>query len=441
MIKTILDYTNLNIADLIKNYQKQISIIHNNLEANATNEDDWLGWINMPFQYDSDLLFKESWKRMKALATKLQEEVQVLVVVGIGGSYLGARAGLDMIQGLFPKFNKVKDVKIIYIGNTISSTYVQQVIEYLKDKEFAINIISKSGTTTEPAIAFRLLKELLVKQKKHKAEIANRIVATTDKSKGVLHDLAQSEGYQMFVIPDNIGGRYSVLTPVGMFPMMVAGIDCQAIINGAKLANQECKIDKIDVNNAYLYAAARYHLYKNNNKAVEILVSYELQMQMFCEWWKQLFGESEGKQGKGLFTASVIFSTDLHSMGQFIQEGSKVFFETVIKIKKPNQDLKIATDKDNQDQLNYLTNHSLHEINNIALQGTIEAHSDQELGKTPNILLQWETMDAKMFGYASFFFMKACAVSAMLLGVDPFNQPGVEVYKKKMFSLLGKKNN
>ncbi|WP_308150140.1 glucose-6-phosphate isomerase [Spiroplasma sp. AdecLV25b] len=437
MIKTILDYTNLNLADLIKNYQKQISTIHNNLEANAKNEDGWLGWINMPFQYDADLVFKESWKRMKALATKLQEEVQVLVVIGIGGSYLGTRAGLDMIQGLFPKIDKVKGVKVIYLGNTMSSTYVQQVIEYLKDKDFAINVISKSGTTTEPAIAFRLLKELLIKQKKNKTEIASRIITTTDKSRGVLHDLSQEEGYQTFIIPDNIGGRYSVLTPVGMFPMMVAGIDCQAIINGAKLANQECKNDKIDINDAYLYAAVRYHLYKTN-KAVEILVSYETQMQMFCEWWKQLFGESEGKEGKGLFPASVIFSTDLHSMGQFMQEGSKIFFETVIKIKKPNQDLKIAMDKANQDQLNYLTKYSLHEINNIALQGTIEAHSDQNLGKTPNILLEWEKMDAEMFGYASFFFMKACAVSAMLLGVDPFDQPGVEVYKKKMFSLLGK---
>lgn len=438
MIKTILDYTNLNINNLIKSYQKQISMIHNKLEANAKNEDDWLGWINMPFQYNSDLVFKESWKRMKTLAIKLQEEVQVLVVVGIGGSYLGTRAGIDMIQGLFHKIDKTKGVKIIYMGNTMSSTYVQQVIEYLKDKEFAINVISKSGTTTEPAISFRLLKELLIKQKKNKTVVASRIIATTDKARGILHDLAQKEGYQMFVIPDNIGGRYSVLTPVGMFPMMVAGIDCQAIINGAKLASQACKNDKIDVNDAYLYAAARYHLYNSNNKAVEILVSYEAQMQMFCEWWKQLFGESEGKEGKGLYPTSVIFSTDLHSMGQFMQEGSKIFFETVIKINKPNEDLKIAMDKEDQDQLNYLTKYSLHEINNIALQGTIAAHSDQELGKTANILLEWEKMDAEMFGYASFFFMKACAVSAMLLGVDPFNQPGVEIYKKKMFNLLGK---
>lgn len=437
MIKTILDYTNLNLNNLIKSYQKQISMIHNKLEADAQNEDDWLGWINMPFQYNGDLVSKESWKRMKALATKLQEEVQVLVVVGIGGSYLGTRAGIDMIQGLFPKIDKARGVKIIYMGNTMSSTYVQQVIEYLKDKEFAINIISKSGTTTEPAISFRLLKELLINQKKNKAVVSSRIIATTDKARGILHDLAQKEDYKMFVIPDNIGGRYSVLTPVGMFPMMVAGIDCQSIINGAKLASQACKNDKIDVNHAYLYAAARYHLY-NNNKAVEILVSYETQMQMFCEWWKQLFGESEGKEGKGLYPTSVIFSTDLHSMGQFMQEGSKMFFETVIKINKPNEDLKIAIDKEDQDHLNYLTKYSLHEINNIALQGTITAHSDQELGKTANILLEWEKMDAEMFGYASFFFMKACAVSAMLLGVDPFNQPGVEVYKKKMFSLLGK---
>lgn len=436
MIKTNLKFTNLNISELSTLYQEKVTTINTELENNANNEDGWLGWINFPFAYQNDITFQKTWKRMKALSIKLQKEIEVLVIVGIGGSYLGARAGIDMVQGLF--HNK-SPVKIIYMGNTISSTYVQQVLLYLKDKEFAINIISKSGTTTEPAIAFRLLKELLIKQKKNNIIVNSRIIATTDKAKGVLHNFAKEEGYETFIIPDNIGGRYSVLTPVGIFPMMVAGINCEEIIAGAQLAAKECKSDKIDINHAYLYAVSRYHFYKTNNKAVEILVSYELQMQMFCEWWKQLFGESEGKDGKGLLPASVIFSTDLHSMGQFIQEGSKIFFETVIKIKKPNEDLKITLDKENKDQLNYLTKYSLHEINNIALQGTIEAHSDKIVGKTPNILLEWDTMDDKMFGYASYFFMKACAVSAKLLGVDPFNQPGVEIYKKKMFTLLGKK--
>lgn len=436
MIKTNLKFTNLNVKELATLYQEKVTKFSNELEINANNEDGWLGWINFPFAYEKDIIFQDSWKRMKALALKLQKEIEVLVVIGIGGSYLGARAGIDMIQGLF---NNTAPVKIIYIGNTMSSTYVQQVLSYLKDKEFAINVISKSGTTTEPAIAFRLLKELLIKQKKNNLIINSRIIATTDKTKGVLHDLAVKEGYETFIIPDNIGGRYSVLTPVGIFPMMVAGIKCEEIIAGAQLAAKECKNDKIDINQAYLYAVARYHLYKTNNKAVEILVSYELQMQMLCEWWKQLFGESEGKDGKGLLPTSVIFSTDLHSMGQFIQEGSKIFFETVIKIKKANEDVKIPIDKNNNDQLNYLTKYSLHEINNIALQGTIEAHSDQIVGKTPNILLEWDAMDGKMFGYASYFFMKACAISAKLLEVDPFNQPGVEVYKKKMFTLLGKK--
>ncbi|WP_425381472.1 glucose-6-phosphate isomerase [Spiroplasma endosymbiont of Polydrusus pterygomalis] len=436
MIKTNLNFTNLNVKELSTLYQKKVTDINNELEANAKNEDGWLGWINFPFAYEEDIIFQDSWKRMKALALKLQKEIQVLVVVGIGGSYLGARAAIDMIQGLF---NSTAPVKIIYMGNTMSSTYVRQVLSYLKDKEFAINVISKSGTTTEPAIAFRLLKELLVKQKQNKTVVNSRIIATTDKTRGVLHDLAIEEEYESFIIPDNIGGRYSVLTPVGIFPMMVAGINCEEIIAGAQLAAKACKSDKIDINQAYLYAVTRYHLYKTNNKAVEILVSYELQMQMFCEWWKQLFGESEGKDGKGLLPTSVIFSTDLHSMGQFIQEGSKMFFETVIKVKRPNEDINIPIDKKNNDQLNYLTKYSLHDINNIALQGTIEAHSDEIVGKTPNILLEWDTMDSKMFGYASYFFMKACAVSAKLLGVDPFNQPGVEVYKKKMFTLLGKK--
>jgi len=434
MIKTNLQLANISTKDLLS-YQPQVAKIHAELENNANNETGFLGWLNLPFQYEKDLTFKATWDKMQTLAVKLQQEIDILVVIGIGGSYLGTRAAVEMIQGLF---NLKAPVKIIYVGNTMSSTYLYQILAYLKDKEFAINVISKSGTTTEPAIAFRLLKDLLKKQKQDEAIVKSRIIAITGAEKSLLHDLATASSYQTFIIPNNIGGRYSVLTPVGIFAMMVAGIDCQQVIKGAQLAYQACKNDQIAKNDAYAYAVARYHLYKNNHKAVEILVSYELQMQMFCEWWKQLFGESEGKAGKGLLPVSVIFSTDLHSMGQFIQEGSKIFFETVIKVLTPNADVKIPLHKHDDDQLNYLTKYSLHDINNIALQGTLAAHSDEEQGKTPNIVLEWAKMDAEMFGYASYFFMKACAVSASLLGVDPFNQPGVEFYKKKMFALLGK---
>lgn len=438
MIQVNLKNAQIKDEELLK-YQEQVTLIHQKLDASILNEEEFCGWIEMPLRYERDLNYQSAWQTMNTVALRLQEEIDILLVIGIGGSYLGGRAAIEMVQGLY---NKVAPVKVIYVGNTLSSTYTAQLLEYLVDKEFAINVISKSGTTTESAIAFRLFRDLMIqKQKKSKEMIKNRIIVTTDSTVGLLHDLAKEEDYQTFVIPNDIGGRYSVLTPVGIFPMLVAGIDVDKVLIGAQKAYQECKSDKILVNPAYKYAVSRYHLYQEKNKSIEILVTYELQLQMFCEWWKQLFGESEGKDNKALFPASVVFTTDLHSMGQFIQEGSKIFFETVIAVKKPNKDIKIPVLENDEDKLNYLTKFSLNEINYKACQATVAAHSDYELGNVPNIVLEWETMDSEMFGFASYFFMRACAMSASLLQVNPFNQPGVEVYKQNMFQLLDKNSN
>ncbi len=435
MINVDLKNAQIKIEDLLK-YQDQVTTIHQKLEANIANEDEFCGWIDMPLRYERDLDYQASWQKMNTLALKLQEEVDILLVIGIGGSYLGSRAAIEMVQGLY---NQKAPVKVIYCGNTLSSTYVSQLLEYLTDKEFAINVISKSGTTTEPAVAFRLFYDLMINgQKKSKDVVKNRIIVTTDKETGVLHQLAKDKGYQAFVVPNDIGGRYSVLTPVGIFPMLVAGLDVERVMIGAQKAYQECKNDKILANPAYKYAVSRYYLYQERNKSIEILATYETQLQMFAEWWKQLFGESEGKENKGLFPASVLFTTDLHSLGQFIQEGSKIFFETVITLKEPTLDVNIPTFENDEDQLNYLTKYSLNEINYKACQATIAAHSGYQFGNVPNIILEWEKIDSEMFGFAAYFFMRACAMSASLLQVNPFNQPGVEVYKKNMFQLLGK---
>ncbi|MGL5268483.1 MAG: glucose-6-phosphate isomerase [Spiroplasma sp.] len=436
MIQVDLKNAQIKDEELLK-YQEQVTFIHQKLDAGILNEEEFCGWIEIPLRYERDLNYQSAWQTMNTVALRLKKEVDVLLVIGIGGSYLGARAAIEMVQGLY---NKKMPVEIIYVGNTLSSTYTAQLLEYLTDKEFAINVISKSGTTIEPAIAFRLFKDLMIKkQKKSKEIIKNRIIVTTDSKTGILHDLAKEEGYQTFIIPNDIGGRYSVLAPVGIFPMLVSDMNVDKVLIGAQKAYQECKTDKILVNPAYKYAVSRYHLYQEKNKSIEVLASYELQLQMFCEWWKQLFGESEGKDNKGLFPTSVVFTTDLHSMGQFIQEGSKIFFETVITVKNPNQDISIPKLEKNEDKLNYLTKYSLHEINSKACQATIAAHSGYQLGNVPNIVLEWESMDSEMFGFAAYFFMRACAMSASLLQVNPFNQPGVEIYKKNMLQLLGKK--
>ncbi|AHF57394.1 glucose-6-phosphate isomerase [Spiroplasma eriocheiris] len=424
MIKT--DLTNA-ISELDFNkYNQQIAAIHQMIHNKTGMGHEFLGWVEWPLNYDKAELAK-----MKAVASELTKEIDVLLVIGIGGSYLGSRAAIEMINGLYYQ----PQVEIIYLGNTMSSTYTQQVLDYVKNKEFGICVISKSGTTTEPAIAFRLCKDLL-EQKKGKAVAKTRIVAVTDKAKGALKELANQEGYQTFIIPDDIGGRYSVLTPVGIFPMLVAGVNVDEVFAGAKLAYEDTLSADL-TNQAYRYALARYLLNTRDHYQSEMLVSYELQFQMLNEWWKQLFGESEGKDGKGLLPTSCIFSTDLHSLGQFIQEGTKnIIFETVIKINKPNGDLVLTADQENLDGLNYLAGKTLHSVNTIAMAGVVDAH--HQSGNVPNIILEFATMDAKMFGYLSYWFMKACAMSAYLLKINPFNQPGVEIYKTNMFKLLGK---
>ncbi|WP_215826368.1 glucose-6-phosphate isomerase [Spiroplasma endosymbiont of 'Nebria riversi'] len=423
MIKTNISYTHLTNQELNK-YQNKIHSIHKTMITERKGlGSNFLGWVDLPKNYN-----KTEWEAMKIIAKRLIPEIQVLIVIGIGGSYLGAKAAIDMIKGLYSQ----DSLEIIFVGNTLSSTYTNQVLEYVKDKEFAINVISKSGSTTEPAIAFRLFRDLL-EQQKGKAISKTRIIATTDAKNGILKNLADQEGYETLVIPDDIGGRFSVLTPVGIFVMAMAGIDIDRVILGANQAYTDLSNDTLE-NQAYKYAVVRTILHQEKQYPVEMLVSYEIQMSSLAEWWKQLFGESEGKDSKGILPASVNFSTDLHSLGQFIQEGSKVLFETVLQVKKPSLDVKIATNSDDVDQLNYLTNYSLHQINALALEGTIDAHSNE--GKVPNIILELETMDEIMFGYLVYFFFKACAMSAYLLEVNPFNQPGVEVYKKKMFKVI-----
>lgn len=400
------------------------AMIHNKTGAGS----DFLGWVNLPAQYDTQEV-----QEIKTCVEKLQKEIDVLFVCGIGGSYLGARAAIDAINGLYPT-NKVE---IIYVGNTFSSTYLAQVQEYVKDKEFAINVISKSGTTTETSIAFRILKDLCI-ERYGQEKAKERIIATTDKAKGALKTLATSEGYTTFVIPDDVGGRFSVLTAVGLFPIAMAGIDIDAMLDGAKEAMDSYNNDDLQTNPAYQYAVAR-HMLLNKGFSAEMFVTYELQLAMMSEWWKQLFGESEGKENKGLLPTSATFSTDLHSLGQFIQEGSKVLFETILQIETPQCDLLIPKTEDDLDCLNYLAGKSVDYVNKKACQGTIEAHV--VTGKVPNILLSIDTLDAKGFGHLVYFFELACAMSVYLLDVNPFNQPGVEVYKANMFSLLGKPSN
>lgn len=399
--------------------------------VNKTGEgNDFLGWIDLPVDYD-----KEEFARIKKAAARIQADSDVLVVIGIGGSYLGARAAIEALRHSF--YNSVdksirKTPEIYYAGSNISSTYMAHLLQVIGDRDFSINIISKSGTTTEPGIASRIFKKKLV-EKYGKEGAAKRIYATTDKAKGALKTLATEEGYETFVVPDDVGGRFSVLTAVGLLPIAVAGCDIDALMVGAAKAMNDFKAD-FDNNDCYKYAALRNIMY-NKGKAIELLVSYDPSFCMMSEWYKQLFGESEGKDNKGLFPSSVVFSTDLHSMGQFIQQGSRVMFETVVDIKKPKQDLFLEEDKENLDGLNFLTNQNMSVVNRKAFEGTVLAHTE---GGVPNIILELEDTTEKSLGYLIYFFEKACAVSGYLLGVNPFNQPGVESYKSNMFALLGK---
>ena len=423
MLKVDLSHTG--IENEVREYSEKVKEIHKMIHEKTGEGNDFLGWVDWPKDYDY-----EEVDAIVEASKRINEECDTLVVCGIGGSYLGAASAIEMLNGLFAN----SKVKIIFMGNTFSSTYTAQVLKYLEDKEFAINVISKSGTTTETSIAFRLVKELAIK--KYGKEKANsRIYATTDKARGALKNESNIEGYKTFVIPDDIGGRYSVLTAVGLLPIAVSGQDVREILAGASQARLDFETANINDNAAYQYAVARYIL-NQKGYPVEMFVTYEPHFQKLGEWWKQLFGESEGKNGKGLLPDSVTYSTDLHSLGQFVQEGTKVLFETVFIVNNPQIDLEIPSDETNLDGLNYLAGKKMSFVNEKAFLGTLAAH--EEDGKVPNILITMDKMNAYNYGYLVYFFEKACAMSAYLLGINPFNQPGVEIYKKNMFKLLGK---
>ena len=429
-LKLNLENSGVNEKDILK-YSQQILDIHNKMNENADDKDNFLGWINLPTKYD-----KKEVERIKLAAQKIRKNSDVLVVIGIGGSYLGARAVIESLTHTF--FNlipveKRKAPKILYAGNNLSPTYINDLIDAIGDSDLSINVISKSGTTTEPAIAFRIFREIL-ENKYGIQEARKRIYVTTDKSKGALKKLSNEEEYETFIIPDNIGGRYSVLTPVGLLPIAVSGIDIDKLLYGARLAQEKYDDDNLKYNDCYRYAVARNVLYKRE-KLIEILVNYEPKMHYFTEWWKQLFGESEGKDGKGIFPTGVDFTTDLHSMGQYIQQGKRDIFETVISIDYNASDIIIKTDGDNLDGLNYLAGKRLGYVNKKAMEGTIEAH---KTGLCPNIVVEIDELTEETIGHLIYFFEKACAVSGQILGINPFNQPGVEEYKKNMFRLLGK---
>ena len=388
---------------------------------------DFLGWLDLPVDYD-----KEEFERIKVAAEKIKKTADVLIVIGIGGSYLGARAAIELLKSPFYNNMKKDTPDIYYVGNNINPTYLQEILAICEGRDIAVNVISKSGTTTEPALAFRIFKKL-VEDKYGRDGAKDRIFCTTDKARGTLKNLADTEGYETFVIPDDVGGRFSVLTAVGLLPIAVAGCDIDGLMKGAAKAREDFTAD-FDNNDCYKYAALR-NILNRKGKSVELMVSYDPAFCMMSEWYKQLFGESEGKDNKGIFPASVVFSTDLHSMGQFIQDGSRVMFETVVDIKKPKQDLFLEDDAENLDGLNFLTNQNMSVVNRKAFEGTVLAHTE---GGVPNIILELDEIDEENLGYMIYFFEKACAVSGYVLGVNPFNQPGVESYKANMFALLGK---
>ncbi len=408
-----------------KAYADRVTTIFNKIKTRKGLGSDYLGWDRYPETYD-----KEELSRIKETAAYIREHFDVLVVCGIGGSYLGARAVIEALKGNFYHDR----LEIVYLGQTFSPTYTAQVLEYLKDKRFAVNVISKSGTTTETSIAFRLLKTMLEK-KLAPEEVRHAIYCTTDKSQGALKQLAAAEGYATFTLPSDIGGRFSVFTPVGLLPIACAGIDVEALLGGAQRAMRDLEKPDLDKNPACRYAVIRHALYQKRH--VEMFVTYEPQYGQLGEWFKQLFGESEGKESKGLLPTSASFSTDLHSLGQFIQEGSPILFETNLYVKKPGLDVNVPLTASDLDGLNYLAGRPLSFINEKAFLGTLEAHVTT--AQVPNLVIEIEKLDAQELGYLLYFFMKTCAISAYLLEVNPFNQPGVEVYKRNMFRLLGKK--
>ncbi|BCZ44330.1 glucose-6-phosphate isomerase [Clostridium gelidum] len=411
--------------------EDMVKSAHDKLHNGTGAGNDFLGWIDLPVNYD-----KDEFTRIKKSAEKIKADSEILIVIGIGGSYLGARAAIEMLTNNFHNAldnDKRKAPKIFYVGNNISSTYMTELLQAIDGKDISLNIISKSGTTTEPAIAFRILRTYL--EKKYGAEEARkRIYATTDKAKGALKTLADAEGYESFAVPDDIGGRFSVLTAVGLLPIAAAGIDIDEMMKGAADAREVYSKPSLKDNEAYQYAAVRNALY-NKGKVIEVLVNYEPSLHFFNEWWKQLFGESEGKDNKGLFPAAVDFTTDLHSMGQYIQEGRRTLFETVINVQKAKYEINIEAAENDMDGLNFLAGKSMDFVNKKAAQGTLLAHND---GGVPNVVLNVPELSPYYFGYMVYFFEKACGISGYILGVNPFDQPGVEAYKKNMFALLGK---
>jgi glucose-6-phosphate isomerase len=411
--------------------QPMVTQAHNMLHNKTGQGNDFLGWIDLPVNYD-----KEEFQRIKKSAEKIRDDSDVFIVIGIGGSYLGSRAAIEMLSHTF--YNSVskdkrKSPSVYFVGNNISSTYMVDLLETIEGKDVSVNVISKSGTTTEPAIAFRIFKDYL--EKKYGKEGAkSRIYATTDKAKGALKSLADAEGYETFVIPDDVGGRFTVLTPVGLLPIAAAGIDIEEMMGGAAAAREAYSMPELEKNDAYKYAVTRNVLYRKG-KTTEILVNYEPCLHYFGEWWKQLYGESEGKDGKGIFPAAVDFSTDLHSMGQYIQEGLRNIYETVVNVEKPRKNIVIEESFENIDGLNFVAGQTMDYINKKAFEGTILAHND---GGVPNMVVNVPELTAYYFGYLAYFFEKACGISGYLSGINPFNQPGVEAYKKNMFALLGK---
>ena len=406
----------------------QVQAAHHTIHERSGPGNDFLGWLDLPVDYD-----REEFARIQKAAQKIRSHSQILIVIGIGGSYLGARAAIELLHSQLYN-DLVQDApKIYFVGNSISPSYLNQILKLCEDKDFSINVISKSGTTTEPALAFRIFRSLAI-EKYGREGAKDRIFCTTDKAKGTLKQLADQEGYETFVIPDDVGGRYSVLTAVGLLPIAVSGSDIEKLMQGAAHAREALSVCDLEKNDCYRYAALRNILYRKG-KAIEILVSYEPAFTMMSEWYKQLFGESEGKDNKGIYPSSAVFSTDLHSMGQFIQEGSRILFETVVDIGQPQKDLYIEADPANFDGLNFLSEQNMSVVNHKAMQGTILAHTQ---GGVPNMVLQLPCINEEELGYLIYFFEKACALSGYLLAVNPFNQPGVESYKKNMFALLFK---
>ena len=415
----------------ILKYKDQVEKIHKDLHNRKDLDDDFVGWLELPTNYD-----KKEFKRIESAARRINKDSDILLVIGIGGSYLGARAVIEALSSSFYTMQTLKQRKhtlVLFAGNNLSPNYINELIDVIGDKDFSINVISKSGTTTEPAIAFRIFREIL-ENKYGIDEARSRIYVTTDKSRGALKKLSEEEGYETFVIPDNIGGRFSVFTAVGLLPIATAGIDIKKLMGGAKLAQDNYNDSKLKYNECYQYAVLRNILYKQG-KQIEVFANYEPKMHYMTEWLKQLFGESEGKELKGIFPVGIDLTTDLHSLGQYMQQGLRNLFETVIRIEEPNSNIKINSDDDDLDGLNYLAGKDLDYVNKKAMEGTIEAHVS---GNVPNILVKMEKLNEENLGGLIYFFELATAMSGSLLGVNPFNQPGVEEYKKNMFRLLGK---